>query len=260
MRCPFPGMDPYLEDPALWPDVHNRLVAATADSLSPALRPHYYVAIEARTYAFREDDHDLMLVGVPDVALVSRENPSRSASGREEKVAVLDVEVPMRHEVEETFLEVRMAGSGKVITVLEVLSPANKVHPRGREAHEAKREDIFRTRTHLVEIDLLRSGDPMPLYPSGARKGEYSILVSRGTDRPKGQLHVFGLRQPIPVFRLPLLAGDSEPELDLGRILHELYDRASFDLRLDYSRPPVPPLGPDDTAWAAERVRLAARS
>jgi len=57
-----------------------------------------------------------------------------------------------------------------------------------------------------------------------------------------------------------LLAGDSEPELDLGRILHELYERASFDLRLDYSRPAVPPLGLDDAAWAVEQIRVAARS
>jgi hypothetical protein len=260
MRCPFPGMDPYLEDPALWPDVHNRLVGAIADTLSPALRPRYYVALEARTYAFREDDHDLMLVGVPDVSVVKRDDPHRGAPRREKKVAVLDVEVPMRHEVEETYIEVRAAGSGQVVTVLEVLSPANKVHPRGREDYEAKREGIFRTRTHLVEVDLLRSGDPMPVHPKRAGRGEYSILVSRGTIRPRGQLHVFGVREPIPRFRLPLLAGDDEPEVDLSRILHELYDRASFDLRLDYSRPSVPPLGPDDAAWAGEQVRRAAGS
>ena len=31
MPCPFPGMDPYLEDPAIWPDFHDRLIARIAE-------------------------------------------------------------------------------------------------------------------------------------------------------------------------------------------------------------------------------------
>ncbi len=50
MPTPFPGMDPYLEQRVLWPNVHNSLIAALRDYLAPRLRPRYFVAIEERTY------------------------------------------------------------------------------------------------------------------------------------------------------------------------------------------------------------------
>jgi len=55
----------------------------------------------------------------------------------------------------------------------------------------------------------------------------------------------FMVRQPIPVFPLPLLHEDEAPMVDLGAILH-------FDLRLDYAQPPVPPLPDEDVAWARQ--------
>ena len=50
MRPPFPGMDPWLEHPAIWPDVHNRLITAIADDLAPRLAPKYFVGVEQRVY------------------------------------------------------------------------------------------------------------------------------------------------------------------------------------------------------------------
>ena len=50
MNTPFPGMDPYLEHPALWPGVHNGLIAALAAQLQPLLTPRYVAAIEQRVY------------------------------------------------------------------------------------------------------------------------------------------------------------------------------------------------------------------
>lgn len=84
---------------------------------------------------------------------------------------------------------------------------------------------------------------------------DYTILVSRGYRRPKADLIPFGLREPIPTFPLPLRRGEDEPRVDLGRILHALDDRASYDLRIDYSREPAPPpLTPDDAHWAQALV------
>ena len=68
------------------------------------------------------------------------------------------------------------------------------------------------------------------------------------------RLHAWGVREKIPTFVLPLSTGDAEPIVDLGDVLHALYERARFDLRLDYTRPPVPPLGDDDSAWALSLV------
>jgi hypothetical protein len=155
----------------------------------------------------------------------------------------------MQDEVSENFLEVYEVKTGKLITILELLSPVNKLHRQGREEYERKRGHVFRSWTTLVEIDLLRAGEPMPVVGAQVHS-DYRILVSRGKQRPRASLIAFSLRQPIPAFTLPLLPGDDEPEVALNRILHTVYRRARFDLRLDYTQAPVPPLTEADTAWA----------
>jgi hypothetical protein len=153
--------------------------------------------------------------------------------------------------VGENFLEVHEVATGKLVTILELLSPVNKLHGQGRQDYEEKRDHVFKTRTNLVEVDLLRAGEPMAVVGQPVRR-DYRILVSRGSSRPRAQLYTFNLRQPIPQFPLPLLPGDEEPLADLNDILHRLYERARFDLRLDYSQPPAPPLAEADEAWARE--------
>ena len=103
--------------------------------------------------------------------------------------------------------------------------------------------------TNLVEIDLLRSGRAMPLNRKPPRT-HYRNLVRRGIMHNKAKLYTFSVRQPIPAIPIPLLPGDEEPSLDLGAVLHALYDRARFDLRLNYRKPPVPSLNEGDTTWA----------
>jgi hypothetical protein len=254
MDSPFPGMDPYLEHPALWPDVHNRLIAAVADVLTPLVAPKYYVGLERRMYLLKPDD--LVLIGRPDLAVVERQSPSPLRMPAAAGVAVLEVEVPLNDEVGETYLEVHEVETGRLVTLLELLSPVNKLHHQGRAEYEEKRAHVFRTRTNLVEVDLLRAGEPMPVVGRQV-SGDYRILVSRGRERPRAQLYAFNLRQPIPSFSLPLLPGDEEPLIELNNILHELYRRARFDLRLDYSRPAVPPLRLEDAEWAEMLIAQA---
>ena len=250
MPSPFPGMDPYLEHPALWPDVHNSLLAAVRDSVAPDVAPRYYVALERRTYVLKPDD--LVFIGRPDIAVVQRQEAAAPRAQVAAATAVLEVDVPMADEVEETFLEVRDVATGRCVTMLELLSPVNKLSG-GRDTYLEKRTEVLRTRTSLVEVDLLRAGEPMPVIGPPV-VSDYRVLVSRGSRRPHAQLYAWSLRQPIPVFVLPLLKGDLEPTADLGAVLHALYDRARFDLRLDYTQPSVPPLGEDDTAWAKSLV------
>lgn len=249
MPTPFPGMDPYLEHPALWPDVHNRLIAAIADELTPLIAPRYYIGLERRVYLLKPDD--IVFIGRPDIAVVSRQASPRPAPRPLAEVDVIEVEVPMTDEVSENFLEIREVGTGDVVTIMELLSPANKLHDQGRKQYEEKRSQVFFTRTSLVEIDLLRAGQPMTVVGEPV-SSDYRILVSRGWQRPRAQLYPFDLRQPIPPFPLPLRRDDETPAVDLGAILHALYERARFDLRLDYAQPPVPPLSAEDAAWVKD--------
>lgn len=249
MPTPFPGMDPYLERPGLWRDVHQSLIAYLRDALAPLVRPHYYIAIEEMVYITEEDRAS---VRVPDLVVAGR-----GEVGPEQALAESDalaVEVPMPEEVRLAYLEVRQPGTHQLVTVVELLSPTNKRPGEGREAYLKKRREVLGTRIHLVEIDLLRAWDPMPVVGDG-KSYDYRILLSRGNRRPRASLYVFEVRQPFPTFPLPLQRGDQEPVVDLGRLLHELYDRAGYDLRLDYKVEPEPPLRQPDAVWADALLR-----
>ncbi len=243
-------MDPWSEHPALWPDVPSRLIAAVADALSPLVAPKYYVGLEQRTNTLTSPE-ELAFIGVPDLS-VSTHHPAPGPGGlaRDEVGGqVLEVEIPSVEEIRETYLEIRSVKTRKLITLLEMMSPANKLMARGRRKYERKRARVLDSLTNLVEIDLLRAGKPMN-WVGGGRHSDYRILISREPRRPRAQLFAFNLPDPIPLIHLPLLPGDPEPPLELGMVLHALYDRARFDLLIDYSEPPTPPLREDLAAWA----------
>ncbi|MGL5064448.1 MAG: DUF4058 family protein [Microcoleus sp.] len=256
MPNPFPGMNPYLENPELWPQVHHLLISIIFESLVPQLLPRYIVDIEKRIYQLRGEDS--VLVGIPDVTVQRspvQTNPTASnIAVAAPPAAALRVRVPMPVEFREGYLEVRDTETREVVTVIEVLSPANKRPGKGREMYEAKRDKIFGSRTHLVEIDFLRSYQPMPVLGNDI-EASYRILVSRGNRRPLADLYVFNLPDPIPAFPLPLRGEDAEPIVDLQALLNAVYDRAAYDFRIDYTAQPVPPLSETDVIWADALLR-----
>lgn len=253
MPSPFPGMDPYLENPELWSEVHSRLIVAIADDLTDHLSEKYRVAIEKRTYFSGPDDS--LLVGIPDVSVVSK----RTDENQPVSTATLTppepitVTVPMAEEVQERYLEIREVATGAVITTIEVLSPKNKRSGEGRQAYERKRNQVLASLTHLVEIDLLRSGQPLPIL--GTVGSDYRILISRSDRRPSAQLYAFSVRQEIPQFLAPLTPGDEEPILDLQVILGKVYERGRYHLAVDYTKSAQPSLSGTDAAWAEELLK-----
>lgn len=202
-------MNPWLEQPALWPNVHHSLITALRDALAPLLRPRYFAAIEFQT-----------LTTEP---------------------------------IEEGYLEVRLVPTGEVVTVIELLSHANKVSDR--EAYLKKREQLLENQVHFVELDLLRAGQPMPYtYHEHRAPGPYRFFIRHLAQPHQARLYSFNLRQPIPTFHLPLRPDDVEPLVNLGALLHDLYERAGYALILDYAAPPQPALSETDTAWAKEQL------
>lgn len=249
MRSPFPGMNPYLENPELWSEVHSRLIVAIADDLTDHLSEKYRVAIEKRTYFSGGDDS--LLVGIPDVSVVGKspEQSQLSATATlPPLVEPITVTVPMAEEVQERYLEIREVATGSVITAIEILSPKNKRSGEGRQAYNRKRHQVLASLTHLVEIDLLRGGQPLPIL--GVARSDYRILISRSDRRPSAQLYAFSVRQRIPQFTVPLAAGDEEPVLDLQSIVERVYERGRYYLAIDYTQPAQPPLSEQDAIWA----------
>ncbi len=248
-------MDPWLEHPAIWPDVHNGLIAAIRDELAARVAPRYYLSLRQRSYRLEPGELVFVAHSDADLSTPAADDAADVPGGAvDAAVAVLDVEVATDDKLEEWFLEVHDVATDRLVTVLEVLSSVNKIQTRGREGYIWRRGRVFLSQTNLVEIDLLRDGEPMPLR-SSPKRSDYRILISRGATRPKAKLFTFNLRLPIPAIPIPLMPGDAEPELALGAVLHALYNRARFDLRLNYAKSPVPPLKERDAEWAQAVVR-----
>ena len=259
MPSPFPGMDPYLERRNVWPDVHRALIVATRDALAPQVAPAYYVAIEERTYIVALDSAEC--IGRPDVTIITAPIETPPAKAAETATAVdrvpQTVVLPQFEEVCEWYLEIRHAQTHAVVTAIEILSPSNKAPGEGRNAYEEKRRQVLSTLTNLVEIDLLRGGKPMEMRPPPP--GDSRILVRAGWERPQARLYACSILQALPEVPVPLRRGEPEARLPLGQLLTEIYNRAHYDLRLDYRQPPEPPLSPLDAAWADALLRTQGR-
>ena len=259
MRSPFPGMDPFLENPFFWHQVHSRLIVALSNELGAKLRPKYYAAIETRTYL--DDEEGSIFVGIPDAIVfnsVTTQAPDRSST----TTTTLTAHQPQRVrlvepiEVKERYLEIRKVGTHEVIVAIEVLSPKNK-RSEGRKIYLRKRQTILESATHFIEIDLLRAFAPMPVMDPQPRS-HYHILVSDSRDRPEADLYSFNLQDPIPVFGIPLQPEDVPIAIDLTHLLQEVYEQGCFDLQINYQSI-LPDLSAADIDWVKQVVdRLSA--
>jgi hypothetical protein len=156
------------------------------------------------------------------------------------------MEIPTRY----ARVEIRTVDDETLVTAIELLSPANKrPGAEGADAYEKKRQELFRSEAHLLEIDLLRGGlrprlaRPLPDHP-------YFIFLSRAPRRPQIEIWPLSSREPIPVVPVPLRFPDPDVPLDLGQALRRIYSSAHYERRIDYRKAPPPPdLSDEDAAW-----------
>ena len=259
MPSPFPGMDPYLEAPDLWPDVHQRLITHVGEMLTPVLRPKYFAKVETRTYLLDAEDPGVHLV-LPDVMVLQRRpQPERwddrgTSSATATLVAAEPIDLPDAGEVRESSIEILTVDNRQPVTIIEVVSPTNKV--RGSAAYKSfkqKRIDAAASGVHWVEIDLLRGGTRHVATSSGQSR-DYAVFreVQRPTARWRRQGWLWSLTEPVPVIAIPLIPADGEVPLDLGRCLRDVYDGAGYDMMVDYAAdPPGPALSDEDRRWSA---------
>ncbi len=253
MQGPFPGMDPYLEEPGFWPDVHSGLITAIRDALAASVAPGFIVRIEQRVYITDFEELVRQRV-VPDIYLLQRPLPGGGVATAPTAISPPALLEPLYdEEIRDRYIEILDARGHEVVTTLELLSPANKApDSRGREHFLRKREAILHSRTNWVEIDLLRAGQ-RPAEVEG--KSDYYALQRR-FGRHQYLAWYWNLRDPLPTIAVPLTPEYADVPLDLGAILRGVYARAFYALSVDYAGPVPPPRPlPPDAAWIAERLR-----
>jgi hypothetical protein len=256
-------MDPYLEKPSRWSGVHLEFISVIRAALKQQLRPRYLVQIEERVYISGPADPGRGAL-VPDLHLVRRTKPGprRSKSAGAAAVGVAEPMIAVTlidDEIHEPYLEVIDASDRSVVAVIEVLSPTNKVAGAdGLESFLEKRKQIMKSSSHWVEIDVLRAG-VSPILPEIVLEHEYLVHISPVDRRPRGLLWPIRLSERLPIIRVPLRGKDETVPLDLQEVLDTVYDRADYDLEIDYTKQPVPALNKKWKAWADRLLREKGR-
>jgi len=247
MPSPFPGMDPYLEQPSGWPSVHQRLITYAADAMQPLLRPRYHVEIGERVYIAEPPQ-----TFYPDVVLIQYPAQREAQAGG---VAVAEADVPtvvgkfLDAGPRQPFIEIVHISSGAVVTVLEILSPSNKVGG-GRQEYLHKQEQILASGTHLVEIDLLRAGEHTVACPKERLPQAYHYLACINRAKDGWAVYCIPLQRRLPRIGIPLRPPDPDIVLDVQAIFERCYESGSYEDFTDYRRPPTPPLPFSDEEWA----------
>lgn len=252
MPSPFPGMDPYLEAAEEWPSFHAALIAEIGNQLNSVLRPKYIARIEKRIYITDRDDP-----AVPDVAIYrARRSPRNGARAAVlERGESIPVTIRLELEVEEWSLKILRAGSRAIVTVIELVSPSNKLPgSTARRSYLAKQRETLASDTNWVELDLLREGrSTIPL--DRRADAPYSAFVSRAVDRPQSRLWPIRLEEPLPALPVPLEGNSEAAIVDLQIAFDKVYNANNYDLELDYSVDPVPPLAPAQAKWAKKLLK-----
>ncbi len=256
--APFPGMNPYLEAPSLWPDVHLRLIAASCDAIQAQLPAAYVAVITPYVIVETIEITPVRQAFVPDIGVLREDSPTSQPAAVAIAEPPLTVPVAMAIPTRYARIEIRSVTHETLITSIELLSPANKrPGAEGADAYEKKRQERFQSGVHLLEIDLLRGGiRPRLARPIPATA--YAIFLSRAYRRPLVDVWPIALRDPIPVVPVPLTYPDPDVPLDLTRLLHEVYRKARYERRIDYrADPPPPALASDDAAWLDTHLKAA---
>jgi len=256
-------MDPYLE--RHWPDVHHRLTTHSSEWLNERLGRDLIATTEERVVIEDQQTDGEAIRRVRDRRPDIRISASTSEDSDPDAGGVA---------IESPYQLVRVAGDpikqsyikiqdldGKLITVIEYLSPTNKIG-REMESYRTKREELFSAGVHLVEIDLVRAGswekllEPY-LCPNGARSEYRAIVrVADRSDHVAGHVFPFGLREPIPEIPIPLRPKDTVLKLPVQELLTRVYDRGRYSQRLDYTLSALPPLATKDRGWAEELTQV----
>jgi hypothetical protein len=222
MPSPFPGMDPYLENESIWPVFHHQLVMCLYQLLLPGLVDRYRARVGQRHY-------------VTEQALFTS---------------------VVREEHHEDYIEIRQRCDGRLVTLLDMVSPHNKTTRAGRESYHAKRQEGRAGNANLVELDLVLQGQPMLDYSrDGLPDWDYAVTVTRSTQPERYEIYTTTLQKRLPSFKLPLASDDRETVLHLHTAFTRCYEQGGFASKIDYAQEPPPHVPDEDRRWLRELLR-----
>lgn len=259
---PFPGMNPFME--LRWSDAHLSLIAYAREELGLEL-PENYSAIGQEHVSVQGGGSQGYY---PDIAVVDESwrqgippvwTPESAGDEGGVKAAtprVVRREVPM-----ERWVEIRH-DDGTLVTVIEIISPANR--GSGRLQYLTKRADYIAAGVNVVEVDLLRGGGQRLLdltekqmHAEFGDPGEcYFVSATRNFDPARLEVYQCPLREPLPVIRIPLRYPDTDVPLNLQGLVNRCHETGRY-WKLDYQTPLTPPFSEDDARWVDDCLKAA---
>ena len=250
MASPFPGMDPYLEDPAFWPDFHHRFIDDLCDAIANELPDPYEARLDESINLIQASPEVIKLI-YPELA-VTRAKHAPSGKRKSGSATLLEP-VTLPHEIYEELKQARIEiihrPERSLVTILEVLSPFNKTGD-GHKQYRAKRAAILGQYVHLVELDLLVGGDrPALRVPLPA--GDYYAYVSRRERRFDCEVYAWTVRDRLPTIPVPLKEPDADVLIDLAEPFDIAYERGRYAKSLFYGKAPKAALKRADAQWAS---------
>ena len=261
MKSPFPGMDPYIEACGFWGDFHARLIGQILARLEDVLPSKYRVRTELREVVELVETEGKEKKSIyPDVKVTGpwTRLPEGGVAVAEPETATdgLELRAFIAEEFREKFIEISVAeGERRLVTCIEVLSPSNKrANSNSREQYLRKRQALLLGAANLVEIDLLRGGERMPMLDAWP-DSPYRLLVGRWYREGKCRGWPAHFRQPLPPIPVPLDRPDPDVLLDLQAMLAAIYERSRYGEDIDYRKPLEPALAEADVAWLQEQLK-----
>jgi hypothetical protein len=252
-------MDPYLEQH--WGDVHASMAVYLRDQLQPQLPSGLVARIEEYTSVEAVDEEEL---AVPDVHVI--EHSPRGVKRRGNGAAVAQPYiVPLTGEAR-TLKSVQVLDTTlgrRIVTALEILSPVNKTSRAGRRQYERRRRKLLKDpRVNLVEIDLLRKGEPILIVSDDVIPYEYyfpyRISVVRSRRKRHVELYKAGFRERLPVIAVPLRPEDADVVLDMQALVDQCYAAGPGGL-IDYREQVRPKMHGADADWVDALLRKKGR-
>lgn len=263
MPSPFPGMDPWLEDPEYWSGFHTTFMVHVRAAITHVLPAGYFAEVEQYVWLQGEDPEHREPFAVPDSHVAHRGNGVTAVATKVASDPSTEVTLPRSGKRKgRKFVQIVDRRGHRIVTVIELLTPSNKDPGPDRNAYLAKRDEYLASGTNLIEIDLLREGDRHPFGRPKPPPADYYALVCWADRFPKASVWAFTVRDPMPVLPIPLKRADGEVALDLRACLDRTFEDAGYETRLNYGELPSVRLRTPDAEWAAEllKKRSVARS